>query len=117
MWITNVAFGFAPGGAPPSARTAVCRRSGCQDGCCEQKGRGRHRLAGSLLATTPYRGPGLVGGEGAHGTTGGNRTRPLLEKQGLEVVMAAISELKPDACGQLQGWQMHLLRRFGLDFN
>ena len=51
---------------------------------------------------------GLVGGEGAHGTTGGNRTRPLLEKQGLEVVMAAISELKPDACGQLQGWQMHL---------
>ena len=33
-------------------------------------------------------------------------TTALLEKQGLDVVMAAVSELKPDADGKLQGWQI-----------
>ena len=33
-------------------------------------------------------------------------TTALLEKQGLEVVVAAVSELKPDAEGKLQGWQV-----------
>ena len=33
-------------------------------------------------------------------------TTALLEKQGLEVVVAAVSELKPDADGKLQGWQV-----------
>jgi len=33
-------------------------------------------------------------------------TTALLEKQGLDVVVAAVSELKPDADGKLQGWQV-----------
>lgn len=48
-------------------------------------------------------GPGLVGGEVMAQI---EATTALLEKQGLDVVMAAVSELKPDADGKLQGWQI-----------
>jgi aspartokinase/homoserine dehydrogenase 1 len=48
-------------------------------------------------------GPGLVGGELMAQI---EATKPLLDKQGLEVTVAAISELKPDASGKLQGWQI-----------
>ena len=48
-------------------------------------------------------GPGLVGGEFMVQL---EATQALLEKQGLDVVVAAVSELKPDANGKLQGWQI-----------
>mmetsp|Transcript_41448 Transcript_41448/g.48329 ORF Transcript_41448/g.48329 Transcript_41448/m.48329 type:complete len:411 (+) Transcript_41448:33-1265(+) len=48
-------------------------------------------------------GPGLVGGELLQQI---EATRPLLEQQGLEVVVAAISELKKDSDGKLQPWMI-----------
>jgi aspartokinase/homoserine dehydrogenase 1 len=82
------ALGFAPGLAPRTF--GVEQRS-------------------SIIAMTAKKialgivGPGLVGGEVMAQL---EATTALLEKQGLDVVMAAVSELKPDADGKLQGWQV-----------
>ena len=88
LFVLPCALGFAPGLVPRTAgveqRSAVVAMAA-------------KRVALGIV------GPGLVGGEVMAQI---EATGALLEKQGLEVVMAAVSELKPDADGKLQGWQI-----------
>jgi hypothetical protein len=80
-------LGFSPGLVP--------RTSGVEQRAAVQMA--AKRIALGIV------GPGLVGGEFMAQL---EATQALLEKQGLDVVMAAVSELKPDANGKLQGWQI-----------
>ena len=82
-------LGFSPGLVP--------RTSGV-----EQRAAVPVQMAAKRIALGVV-GPGLVGGEFMVQL---EATQPLLEKQGLDVVVAAVSELKPDANGKLQGWQI-----------